>query len=237
MGSFEVHNATLYRIFNSCVKFSTGDADPLQDPLADNIIMRMYDFANDTDHLQLLTLLSRKKPTLKVLESGAGTGCTTATVLPTLRSEQGERMYSNYVYSGISAGFYLAAKERFKDYDAMEFPLLDVTQDPLGQGFEEGSFDLIVASNVLHATLSLVHTSTKVRRLLNPQGRLFLLELSPESSKSVNYVMGPLVGWLSEDGQEHEPYVSHEISQKSFCKQDLRVLMLTRSMERRERPA
>ncbi|KAM0206097.1 hypothetical protein ACHAPQ_011621 [Fusarium lateritium] len=35
------------------------------------------------------------------------------------------------------------------------------------------------------------------------------MELSPESSKSVNYVMGPLVGWwLSEDGRENEPYVS-----------------------------
>lgn len=57
-----------------------------------------------------------------------------------------------------------------------------------------------------------MQTLTNVRKLLNPQGRLFLLELSPESSKSVDYVLGPLVGWwLSEDGREHEPYVSHEI--------------------------
>lgn len=202
----------LYRIFDNCVKFFTGDADPLQVLLADNILMRMYDFANNADHLQLLTLLSHKKPTLKVLEIGAGTGGTTATVLPALKSEQGERMYSKYVYSDISAGFFLAAKERFKDYAALEFSVFDVTQDPLGQGFERGSFDLIVASNVLHATPNLVQTLTNVRKLLNPQGRLFLLELSPESSKSVNYVMGPLVGWwLSEDGREHEPYVSHEI--------------------------
>ena len=202
----------LYRIFDNCVKFFTGDADPLQVLLADNILMRMYDFANNADHLQLLTLVSHKKPTLKVLEIGAGTGGTTATVLPALKSEQGERMYSKYMYSDISAGFFLAAKERFKDYDALEFSVLDVTKDPLGQGFEGESFDLIVASNVLHATPNLVQTLTNVRKLLNPQGRLFLLELSPESSKSVNYVMGPLVGWwLSDDGREHEPYVSHEI--------------------------
>lgn len=112
----------LYRIFDNCVKFFTGDADPLQVLLADNILMRMYDFANNTDHLQLLTLLSHKKPTLKVLEIGAGTGGTTATVLPALKSGQGERMYSKYVYSDISAGFFLAAKERFKDYDALDSP-------------------------------------------------------------------------------------------------------------------
>jgi SAM-dependent methyltransferase len=203
---------SLYRIFDNGVDFFSGDADPLEVLLADNILMRMYDFTNNADHLQFLSLLGHKKPNMKVLEIGAGTGGTTATILPALKSDQGERMYGTYVYSDISAGFFLGAKERFKAYQAIEYSVLDITQDPTSQGFEEGSFDLIVASNVLHATPNLVKTLTNVRKLLNPQGRLFLLELSPESSKSVNFVMGPLAGWwLSEDGREHEPYVSHKI--------------------------
>ncbi|PGH15529.1 hypothetical protein AJ79_02311 [Helicocarpus griseus UAMH5409] len=202
----------LYRIFDNCIDFFAGKADPLEVLLADNILMRMYDFTNNADHMQFLTLLGHKKPHMKVLEIGAGTGGTTATVLPHLKSEQGERMYGSYTYTDISAGFFLGAKERFKDYEAIYYSVLDITQDPASQGFEEGSIDLVVASNVLHATPNLVQTLTNVRKLLHPEGRLFLLELSPESSKSVNYVMGPLVGWwLSEDGREHEPYVSHEI--------------------------
>ncbi|KAF4945826.1 hypothetical protein FGADI_11645 [Fusarium gaditjirri] len=200
---------SLYRIFDNSVRFFTGEADPLEVLMADNILMRMYDFTNNADHLHFLTLLGHKKPTMRVLEIGAGTGGTTATILPALRSDQGERMYGTYVYSDISAGFFMGAKERFRDYQAIEYSVLDITQDPISQGFEEGSFDLIVSSNCLHATPDLAKTLSNVRKLLHPEGRLFLMELSPESSKSVNYVMGPLVGWwLSEDGRENEPYVS-----------------------------
>ena len=202
----------LYRIFYNIVGFFTGDADPLEVLMADNILMRMYDFTNNADHVQFLSLLCHMKPNMRVLEIGAGTGGTTATILSALKSDQGERMYGTYVYSDISAGFFLGAKERFREYQAIEYSVLDITQDPASQGFEEGSFDLVVSSNCLHATPNLEQTLTNVRKLLRPDGRLFLLELSPESSKSVNYVMGPLVGWwLSEDGREHEPYVSHQV--------------------------
>jgi SAM-dependent methyltransferase len=203
---------SLFRIFDNSIGFFKGEADPLEVLMADNILMRMYDFTNNADHLHFLSLLGHKKPTMRVLEIGAGTGGTTATILPALRSDQGERMYGTYVYSDISAGFFLGAKERFRDYQAIEYSVLDITEDPVSQGFEEGSFDLIVSSNCLHATPNLITTLTNVRKLLSPEGRLFLMELSPESSKSVNYVMGPLVGWwLSEDGREDEPYVSADI--------------------------
>lgn len=203
---------SLWRIFANGAGFFSGDADPLEVLMADNILMRMYDFTNNADHVQFLALLGHKKPVMRVLEIGAGTGGTTATILSALKSDQGERMYGTYVYSDISAGFFLGAKERFKDYQAIEYQVLDITADPASQGFELGSFDLIVSSNCLHATPNLVHTLTNVRKLLRPDGRLFLMELSPESSKSVNYVMGPLVGWwLSEDGREYEPYVSAQV--------------------------
>jgi hypothetical protein len=51
-------------------------------------------------------------------------------------------------YTDISSGFFVAAKERFKDHHNIEFSMLDISKDPLEQGFEEGSYDLILAANV-----------------------------------------------------------------------------------------
>ena len=83
-----------------------------------------------------------------MLEIGAGTGGTTTNMLLGLRSEFGERLYSKYSYTDISPGFFVAAKERFKDYGNIEFSVLDISKDPLEQGFEEGSYDSILAANV-----------------------------------------------------------------------------------------
>jgi phospholipid N-methyltransferase len=95
-----------------------------------------------------MELLSHSNPTLRILEIGAGTGSITATILKHLKSPYGERMYSKYTYTDISAGFFVAAKQRFKDYVEIEYATLDISKDPIEQGFKEQSFDLIVAANV-----------------------------------------------------------------------------------------
>lgn len=100
------------------------------------------------DYSPLLQSLGHNKPTLRVLEIGAGTGGTTSNLLSGLQSEFGERLYSKYSYTDISAGFFVAAKERFKDHPNIEFSVLDISKDPLEQGFEEESYDLILAANV-----------------------------------------------------------------------------------------
>jgi hypothetical protein len=87
---------------------------------------------------------------------------------------------------------------------------LDIGKDPLEQGFDAGSYDLIIASNVIHATETLNVTLKNVRKLLHPRGRFFLQELTPSAAKMINLIMGPLPGWwLGEaDGRATEPIVS-----------------------------
>jgi SAM-dependent methyltransferase len=145
-----------------------------------------------------MELLGHANPTLRILEIGAGTGSITESILKHLKSAFGERMYSKYVYTDISAGFFIQAKERFKEYVEIDYRTLDVTLDPVEQGFEEGAFDLIVAANVsvnsqslfseaidlgniqvLHATPNLSESLRSVRKLLHPRGRLLLQELCP----------------------------------------------------------
>ncbi len=109
--------------------------------------------------------------TVRVLEIGGGTGGLTRHLLPQLPAE-----HSKYVFTDVSPLFLRAAKERFRDAPFLQTELLDISQSPEEQGFEPGSFDLIVAANVLHATPRLLTTLTHVRRLLKPNGWLLLLE-------------------------------------------------------------
>lgn len=88
--------------------------------------------------------------------------------LELLKSASGERMYSQYVFTDISSGFMAAATERFGNEQGMEYKVLDITLDPLEQGFDAHSFDLIIASNVsFDYNSSSQRRSTQLTRLLH----------------------------------------------------------------------
>lgn len=72
------------------------------------------------------------------------------------------------------------------------FPL--ASKDPSEQGFGDRKYDLILATNVIHATGSLNESLRNVRSLLTLNGRLLLHELTP-TSKWITYVWGTLAGW------------------------------------------
>ncbi|KAL6808135.1 hypothetical protein V8C40DRAFT_278958 [Trichoderma camerunense] len=201
----------IYEIYSCVADVFDGKADPLEHLLKDNILTDFYNFADLWDYSELMELLSHSNPALRILEIGAGTGSLTSTILRHLKTPFGEKMFSKYMYTDISAGFFIQAKERFQDYAGIEYKTLDITQDPAAQGFEEGSFDLVVAANVLHATPKLSETLKNVRKFLHPKGHLFLQDLYPES-KFTNYVMGVLPGWWlgEDDSRSQEPYVNPE---------------------------
>ena len=64
----------------------------------------------------------------------------------------------------------------------------------MNQSLTPGSYDLIVASNVLHATKSLQGTVTNIRKLLKPGGQLFLLE-NTQDQVDMHMIFGTLLGW------------------------------------------
>lgn len=202
----------IHRVFTCCTDIISGATDALNLLLRDEVLQKLYSFMQHSDFSEFLVLAAHRKPTIRVLEISAGAGSNTSFILPHLRSSYGERMYSSYTYTDSSASFFAAARERFKDYQAMKYVVLDISQDPAEQGFEPESFDLIIACNILHTTPKLGKTLKHVRNLLHPGGRLFLQELYP-STKWINYVMGVLPGWWvgNNDGRVSEPYVSHEI--------------------------
>lgn len=202
----------IHRVSSHCGSIFSGNTSELELLLADGVLQHVYDcLLEDSDTSAFVSLVAHKKPNLRVLEIGAGTGGATNTVLQALKSASGGRMYASYTYTDVSPGFFADAKERFKEYSGLEFAVLDISADPLEQGFEAESFDLIVAWNVLHATPNLHQTLTNVRKLIHPQGRFLLQEVDP-MTKWINHAFGVISGWWAgvDDGRPTQPYVGIE---------------------------
>jgi microcystin synthetase protein McyG len=110
---------------------------------------------------------------VRLLEIGAGTGATTAQVVPELQADR-----VSYTFTDISPLFIAQAQERFGDYPFLDYRTLDIEQEPGSQGFEDGQYEIIIAANVLHATEDLGRSLRHARRLLVPGGYLVLLEVT-----------------------------------------------------------
>jgi acyl transferase domain-containing protein/NADPH:quinone reductase-like Zn-dependent oxidoreductase/SAM-dependent methyltransferase/acyl carrier protein len=127
--------------------------------------------------------------TLRVLEIGAGTGGLTSYLLPRLPAGRTE-----YVFTDLSNHFFIKAQQKFADFSFIQYQKLDIEKDPAGQEFANHSFDIIVASQVLHATTDLRQTLAHVRQLLAADGLLVLLEVV-KPARWIDLVFGLTEGW------------------------------------------
>ncbi|MEM8809246.1 MAG: amino acid adenylation domain-containing protein, partial [Cyanobacteria bacterium P01_G01_bin.38] len=108
---------------------------------------------------------------LRVLEVGAGIGSTTHYVLPMLPADR-----TTYVFTDLSNYFLQSAQQTFAAYPFLETRLLNLEQPPQTQDYELHSFDVVIASSVLHATRDIAETLNHIVLLLKPGGVLLLLE-------------------------------------------------------------
>ena len=141
---------------------------------------------------QVITTALERRPadrTVRILEVGAGTGGTTASVLPELPAELTE-----YFFTDLSPLFMSKAEQRFGAYPFMRYQLLDIERDPLEQGFVLHQFDVILAANVLHATRDLRRTLHHVQELLAPGGLMVLVE-NTRPQRWVDLTFGLTEGW------------------------------------------
>jgi amino acid adenylation domain-containing protein len=109
--------------------------------------------------------------TPEILEVGAGTGGTTASLLPAL-PKTGLR----YTFTDLSDFFLDAARTRFADYPILDFGRYDINLHPAIQGVDPATKDVVVAVNVLHDARSVVEALRHLRLALRPGGLLLLVE-------------------------------------------------------------
>ena len=141
----------------------------------------------------------RRTGRCRILEVGAGTGATSAAVLPRLTGGN-----VDYCFTDVSALFLNRAKRKFGAYPFVQYSLLDLERDPAEQGFDPGGFDIVLATNVLHATADLPHALARVRSLLSSNGLLVLCEAT-EYFPWFDVTTALIEGWERyDDGIRHD---------------------------------
>ena len=134
--------------------------------------------------------LVRARPgsALRIVEIGAGTGATSFALLPVLPSG------TSYYFTDVSDIFLRHGARKFADYPFVLYRHLDIEHDCSAQGFTPGSFDVVVATNVLHATKNLRDTLERIRSLLSPGGLLILCEVT-ENLSWLDITTALIEGW------------------------------------------
>jgi acyl transferase domain-containing protein/acyl carrier protein len=127
--------------------------------------------------------------TIRVLEIGANFGGAASHLLDALPPARTE-----YVVTEVSNARLSRAEQKLRKYSFVKCLLHNIEQDPAAQGLEENSFDLVVASNGLHAAQDLRLALTNVQRLLASQGLFALLERGPRPGWP-DLVFGLLKEW------------------------------------------
>lgn len=201
----------VYRLGPQIVPILRGEITALEVMLEQNLLSRYYleglKWGRANAKLgEMVRHYAHKNPHAKMIEIGGGTGGATAHVLNAIGTAEdglGPRAAS-YDFTDVSSGFFEAAKEKFQPWkDLMRFKKLNIEQDPSSQGFEEGTYDVVIACQVLHATKSMDNTMQNVRKLLKPGGKLFIMETT-QDQMDVQFVFGFLSGWWLSEEEERK---------------------------------
>ncbi|GAA4092688.1 hypothetical protein GCM10022248_73920 [Nonomuraea soli] len=140
----------------------------------------------------------------RVLEIGAGTGASTAFILPEL-AELGEPV--DFTYTDISPAFLRHGEQEYGErYPFVSFTTFDVERDPAEQGLQAEGYDVVLATNVLHATADIQRTLANAARLLRPGGVLLINEVT-RLADFLTLTFGLTPGWWRfADGQRRLPH-------------------------------
>ncbi|KAI0456999.1 putative polyketide synthase [Xylaria acuta] len=208
--SLNAQGELLCLIGEKLVPILREEIEPLEIMLAEGRLMRHYEADVMNAHLSrvmgtLVANLSDLDPNLRILEIGGGTAGTTLPVLEALSRDGGEPSIMNFTFTDISTGFFENARTKLARWSQrITYQKLDISQDPVEQGFDVESFDVIIAANVLHATKDMTVTMSHVRKLLTPGGKLFLLEANRHLPFLLPFFLLPGWWYAEDDYRDHE---------------------------------
>lgn len=127
---------------------------------------------------RMIDLLAHNNPKMRILEIGAGTGGATASVLDTLASNTTFKRFHEYTFTDSAAWCLSDAQTRFSDFRGVSFQMLDIQEDPVAQGFQPHTFDLVIAAHSLVQGKDLTKSLKNIHSLIKPSGTLAIAEVT-----------------------------------------------------------
>jgi 3-oxoacyl-(acyl-carrier-protein) synthase/acyl carrier protein/2-polyprenyl-3-methyl-5-hydroxy-6-metoxy-1,4-benzoquinol methylase len=149
-----------------------------------------------------ITLLNKSA---KILEIGAGTGGTTRFVLSEIKDFD-----VDYTFSDLSLSFLNKAKRKFSEYPFVCYRVLDIFSESNENPDEK--YDIIIATNVIHATADLNVSLKNICNRLKKDG-IFILNEITTIQNFATVVFGLTDGWwLYRDAYriENSPLVTED---------------------------
>ncbi|KAI3316791.1 reducing type I polyketide synthase [Xylariaceae sp. AK1471] len=199
-----VNGELAVRIGKNLLRILRKEIAPLELMLEGQLLYQFYQhllhFTRSTSQAaKVVRAISDENPEIRILEIGAGTGGATIPVLDALSGDDGPH-FEHYDFTDISAGFFQAARDNLSSWGEMiTFSTLDIEKDLEPQGFKLGSYDVVIAAQVLHATKNMTNTMENVRKLLKDDGKLVLVETTRDTPE-MQLIFGSVPGWwLSEE--------------------------------------
>ncbi|PMD41855.1 beta-ketoacyl synthase domain-containing protein [Hyaloscypha variabilis F] len=216
LGEKHIHNAhirLIQRVGEGILEVFQEDRNAFELMDHDGLLTEFYGSATGFGpayyYLQrCISPITHRYQNMDILEIGAGTGGATKHILGT-----NQPAFNSYVFTDISSSFFEKAHEVFVKFEGrMEFRSLDIRRDPEEQGYKPHSYDMIIASNVLHATPKLQETMANVRALLKPGGQLVVVEITNRRHSRIGFIFGLFADWWAgvDEGRVLEPFVSME---------------------------
>ena len=141
----------------------------------------------------------REDRPLRILEVGAGTGGTTSAILPLLPPERTE-----YWFTDTSQFFLTRAQEKLHAFAFVQYRRLDLELPFEEQDIAPGSFDVIIAADVLHAVHDVGKALARCRGALADGGLLIARELL-RPRITLDLVFGSTDGWWNWRGDPARP--------------------------------
>jgi 3-oxoacyl-(acyl-carrier-protein) synthase/SAM-dependent methyltransferase/acyl carrier protein len=141
---------------------------------------------------------------IRIFEIGAGTGGTSEAVFNALRPY--EQIVAEYCYTDISKAFLIHAETEYGEANPyLTYKIFNVERPVEEQGVDIGSYDIVIATNVLHATRDIRQTIRNAKAVIRKNGIVLLNELSA-NSLFAHLTFGLLEGWwLYEDPELRIP--------------------------------
>lgn len=135
---------------------------------------------------------------LRIIEVGAGTGAIARRLLQQIGGRPLE-----YWFTDISPAFLARAERELAD-PRLRYFRFDAEHSPLSQNIPTHHFDLVVASNVVHATRHLGQTLANLNQLLLDDGAILLHECT-EAHAWLDLIFGITDGWWQREDHDLRP--------------------------------